>query len=348
MCRSAFHRATAPWPASLSAAVICAAQRGQRRAVDVARTRQRNRELAADAAGMRRHQQHPVAEADRLAHVVRHEDDRLAALRPDALDVAVELLARHRVERGERLVHQQHARVGRERAGQRDALLHAAGELVHVGARRILRGRPASDSRARSRAGARRLRSGLQLQPEHDVADRRSATETAPPPGTSPAGRGPAPSTGLPSASTRPESGLVRPAMMSSSVDLPQPRGPTRQTNSPSPTSSEMSSSAWTSPLLLLNRFDNTLDRQFGWVGATGNLPLHHGVSINRDRSGMSLRNPTFLALVMKVSNAASETSFVGSHARPCMRDQIGRDVDPERLAQLGRAPGSGLLPGSA
>ena len=34
--------------------------------------------------------------------------------------------------------------------------------------------------------------------------------------------------------------------MMLSSVDFPQPLGPTRQTNSPSPTSSETSSSAWT------------------------------------------------------------------------------------------------------
>ena len=56
----------------------------------------------------------------------------LRRVRPDVLDVAVKLLARQRVERRERLVHQQHARIGRERARQRDALLHAARQLVDI------------------------------------------------------------------------------------------------------------------------------------------------------------------------------------------------------------------------
>ncbi len=37
-----------------------------------------------------------------------------------------------RVERGERLVHQQHRRVHRQRPHQADALLHAAGELIGI------------------------------------------------------------------------------------------------------------------------------------------------------------------------------------------------------------------------
>ena len=37
-----------------------------------------------------------------------------------------------RVERGERLVHQQHRRIHRQRAHQADALLHAAGELIGI------------------------------------------------------------------------------------------------------------------------------------------------------------------------------------------------------------------------
>ena len=41
-------------------------------------------------------------------------------------------LAGLRVERGERLVHQQHRRVHRERADEADALLHAAGELIGI------------------------------------------------------------------------------------------------------------------------------------------------------------------------------------------------------------------------
>ena len=41
-------------------------------------------------------------------------------------------LARLRVERGERLVHQQDRRVDRERAHEADALLHAARELIGI------------------------------------------------------------------------------------------------------------------------------------------------------------------------------------------------------------------------
>ena len=41
-------------------------------------------------------------------------------------------LARHRVERGERLVHQQDFGVGGEQARDRDALLHAARQLGRI------------------------------------------------------------------------------------------------------------------------------------------------------------------------------------------------------------------------
>ena len=44
----------------------------------------------------------------------------------------VEALARHLVERAERLVHQQQRGRERERARDRDALLHAAGELPRM------------------------------------------------------------------------------------------------------------------------------------------------------------------------------------------------------------------------
>ena len=51
----------------------------------------------------------------RGAHVVGHGHDGLAALLPDALDVVVELVARERVERRERLIHQKDLRVGGQR-----------------------------------------------------------------------------------------------------------------------------------------------------------------------------------------------------------------------------------------
>ena len=103
---------------------------GQGGVVDAAGTRQVDVEDLADAAGIGREEDDAVAEADSLADVVRDEHDGLPALREDPLDVAVKLVAGEGVEGGERLVHQQHAGIRRETARERDALAHAAGELV--------------------------------------------------------------------------------------------------------------------------------------------------------------------------------------------------------------------------
>ena len=47
-----------------------------------------------------------------------------------SMQLVLQMLADQRVERGERLVHQQDVGLGRKGARQADALLHAAGELV--------------------------------------------------------------------------------------------------------------------------------------------------------------------------------------------------------------------------
>src|SRR6185437_6513729 len=52
-----------------------------------------------------------------------------------------------------------------------------------------------------------------------------------------------------PATATVPSVASRRPATMRSKVDLPQPLGPTRETNSPAPTASEMPASASTGPL---------------------------------------------------------------------------------------------------
>ena len=105
---------------------------GEIDAVEVARARQINHEFFLNAPGMRRKKKHAIAETGRFANIVRDEDDRLVARFPDALDVAVKLLAGERIERGEWFVHQEHARIRRERARERDALFHSAGKLVNV------------------------------------------------------------------------------------------------------------------------------------------------------------------------------------------------------------------------
>ena len=71
-----------------------------------------------------------VGERQRLVLVVGHEDDRRAERCEQLLDLGAQAVAQARVERGERLVEQDQARLRRERPGHRDALLLAARELV--------------------------------------------------------------------------------------------------------------------------------------------------------------------------------------------------------------------------
>src|SRR5918993_1831930 len=72
-----------------------------------ARPRDLDRELAHDAARPRRHHHDAVTEEDRLVDRVRDQNDGLAARHPDALQLRVHALARERIERAERLVHQE-------------------------------------------------------------------------------------------------------------------------------------------------------------------------------------------------------------------------------------------------
>ena len=74
----------------------------------------------------------PVAHRERLLLVVGHVDERDADLLLDRLELDLHLLAELEVERAERLVEEQHARPVDERAGERDALALAAGQLARL------------------------------------------------------------------------------------------------------------------------------------------------------------------------------------------------------------------------
>ena len=101
------------------------------------------------------HHRDPVRQRERLGLVVRHIDERDADLLLQVDQLELHVLAKLRVERGERLVEQQHRRVRDERPRDRDALLLPAGELVRIALAEALqanvleRGR---DLRRRSRA----------------------------------------------------------------------------------------------------------------------------------------------------------------------------------------------------
>ena len=86
-------------------------------------------EAGGDAAGPRRQDDEMAGEQHRLLDAVGDHQDGLAGLAPELEQLLLHLLAGQRIERAERLVHQQHAGVAGQRAGQPDPLAHAAGEL---------------------------------------------------------------------------------------------------------------------------------------------------------------------------------------------------------------------------
>jgi len=72
-----------------------------------ARSRQRYIEGLDDASGSRGHDDDPVGKEDGVSDAVRDEEDRIAALEPQRLQIGDHLLAGQRVERAEWLVHEQ-------------------------------------------------------------------------------------------------------------------------------------------------------------------------------------------------------------------------------------------------
>ena len=96
-----------------------------------------------------------------------HEHDRGARLGADAQELGLHALARHLVERAERLVHEQQPRLLGERARDRDALLHAAGELVGVVRREV--GESDELEQLGDRARAQRTPTPCSLERQLDV-----------------------------------------------------------------------------------------------------------------------------------------------------------------------------------
>ena len=116
------------------------------------------------------HHHDAVGEHERLGDAVRDEEHRLAARRPDAQQLVLHLDAGDLVERAERLVHQQDLRILRERARDRDALLHAAGELGRIPV--AVAGEPDERQELGRLAPARGGVEAAAARAELDVADR--------------------------------------------------------------------------------------------------------------------------------------------------------------------------------
>ncbi len=116
-----------------------------------------------------RAQPHHAVAALRQRGVVRHQHQRHAALGVLGEQQIDDLLAGGLVEIAGRLVRDQDRRIGRQRAGQRDALLLAAGQL-----RRIMMQAVAEADRSQFLRGARgRIGIAGELERHRDIFQRR-------------------------------------------------------------------------------------------------------------------------------------------------------------------------------
>ncbi len=114
---------------------------------------------------------HLVREDEGLVDVVGDEDDRLAqlALQPVQLDLQVG--PDDRVDGPERLVHQQDVGVAGQRAGNADALLLPTRELAGIAAGPAPRSSPTLSSSSRASSRAARLRHAVEDRHGGDVVD---------------------------------------------------------------------------------------------------------------------------------------------------------------------------------
>src|SRR5262245_56585479 len=85
-----------------------------------------------DAARARRHDDNTVDEEHSCRDRMRHEHYGLARLVPESQKIDVELVARKGVESSKGLIHQQQVRIMQQCATDRDALAHAAGQVMRI------------------------------------------------------------------------------------------------------------------------------------------------------------------------------------------------------------------------
>src|SRR5665213_2346106 len=103
----------------------------------VTRARQRDVDDRLQAAGLGGHHRDTVGQENGLVDRVRDENDGAplggaAVLAPDAHQLVLQDEPRLRIERGQRLVHQQYVGLVGEQTRERGALAHAAGKLLRI------------------------------------------------------------------------------------------------------------------------------------------------------------------------------------------------------------------------
>src|SRR5690349_8025191 len=92
----------------------------------VARTRNVDIDDFLYSPGARAHREYAVAKEDRLLDVVRDQHEGFSGFLPNSQYFFLQEITRERIQRGERLVHQDDVGIGCERASDAHTLLHAA------------------------------------------------------------------------------------------------------------------------------------------------------------------------------------------------------------------------------
>ena len=140
-----------------------------------ARARQIDIDDALRLAGPVGHHQDAVGHLHRFGDVVGDQQRGLFELLLDLQHLVAEQEPRLLVERGEGLVHQQDFRLGGERAGQRNALAHAAGQFAGIA---VLEAGQTDQCDEMPRAfGALRARHAGEFEREGDIVEHRAPGE---------------------------------------------------------------------------------------------------------------------------------------------------------------------------
>src|SRR5579863_818316 len=221
-----------------------------RRRVDPAGVLDGHRELVDHPAGAAAQYDHPVPQPDRLPHVVGDEQDGQLAPGADPVELVVQQVPGHRVQRAERLVHQQHIGfLASARASATRCLMppdSSCGRFPPKPARFTVSRSSSVRWRRSARPTPPALRASSTLPAAVSQGNRAGSWNM---------------SATRPDTDTSPDVGCSRAATRLSSVDLPQPEAPIRQVNSPGGTSSEIWSSARTAERPRPNTLDTPASR---------------------------------------------------------------------------------------
>ena len=139
--------------------------------------------LLGDPTGPAGEEHDPVAEPHGFTDVVRHEEHREPGAGPECFELVVEQVSGHRVERAERLVHQEDVGALRRARGRARCAGACRRRARAAACRRSPRGAPSRAARA-TRALALVLGDAVEPQRELDVAGGRRARGRARTPGT--------------------------------------------------------------------------------------------------------------------------------------------------------------------